>query len=405
MKEGEVIESGMLTRQIEKAQRKVESHNFDIRKQLLLFDDVANDQRKVVYQQRTEIMGTEDLSRRDPRASCEEAVGDAPRPVHAQAGGARRTGTSRALAEALQRTSTPASTRRPGSQAEPELEEQALRDARGAARCSRPTTPKVARIGGAGRSCVTSRSEVMLQMLDQHWREHLAAHGLPAPGHPPAWLCAEGLPLRVQARGLRAVRRHARAASSSRRPRSWRWSRSAPRRRSSARRQERRERLMRALQAQHAEARLGARRPEQAAAPAGGARRAAVRPSGAAAAAPPLPSVPEAVGTFVRDERKVGPQRAVSVRLGQEVQALPRRALERRVAPRVRILVVAAALYDATAAGADRAAAAGQAHGRPLGVPRRQGRRRREPSGTALGRELAEELGIEVQRGRAAACA
>src|SRR5512142_146056 len=62
MKEGEVIESGMLTRQIEKAQRKVESHNFDIRKNLLLFDDVANDQRKVVYQQRTEIMGTEDLS-------------------------------------------------------------------------------------------------------------------------------------------------------------------------------------------------------------------------------------------------------------------------------------------------------------------------------------------------------
>ncbi len=53
MKEGEVIESGMLSRQIEKAQRKVEAHNFDIRKQLLLFDDVANDQRKVIYQQRT----------------------------------------------------------------------------------------------------------------------------------------------------------------------------------------------------------------------------------------------------------------------------------------------------------------------------------------------------------------
>ena len=63
MKAGEVIESGMLTRQIEKAQRKVEAHNFDIRKQLLEFDDVANDQRKVVYQQRTEILGTEDLKR------------------------------------------------------------------------------------------------------------------------------------------------------------------------------------------------------------------------------------------------------------------------------------------------------------------------------------------------------
>ena len=62
MKQGEVIESNMLTRQIEKAQRKVEAHNFDIRKQLLLFDDVANDQRKVVYQQRTGILGATDLS-------------------------------------------------------------------------------------------------------------------------------------------------------------------------------------------------------------------------------------------------------------------------------------------------------------------------------------------------------
>ena len=61
MKEGEVIESGMLTRQIEKAQRKVEAHNFDVRKQLLTFDDVANDQRKVIYQQRTELMGADNL--------------------------------------------------------------------------------------------------------------------------------------------------------------------------------------------------------------------------------------------------------------------------------------------------------------------------------------------------------
>ena len=52
MKEGEAIESKMLSRQIERAQRKVEAHNFDIRKQLLEYDDVANDQRKVVYQQR-----------------------------------------------------------------------------------------------------------------------------------------------------------------------------------------------------------------------------------------------------------------------------------------------------------------------------------------------------------------
>ena len=62
MREGEVIESRMLTRQIEKAQRKVESHNFDARKNLLEYDDVANDQRKVIYQQRTEVMSAEDMA-------------------------------------------------------------------------------------------------------------------------------------------------------------------------------------------------------------------------------------------------------------------------------------------------------------------------------------------------------
>ncbi|MBP6515209.1 MAG: SEC-C domain-containing protein, partial [Steroidobacteraceae bacterium] len=61
MREGEAIESGMLTRQIERAQRKVEAHNFDARKNLLEYDDVANDQRKVIYQQRTEIMSAEDM--------------------------------------------------------------------------------------------------------------------------------------------------------------------------------------------------------------------------------------------------------------------------------------------------------------------------------------------------------
>jgi len=62
MKEGEAIESKLLTRQIERAQRKVEAHNFDARKSLLEYDDVANDQRTVVYEQRNELMEAEDLS-------------------------------------------------------------------------------------------------------------------------------------------------------------------------------------------------------------------------------------------------------------------------------------------------------------------------------------------------------
>jgi preprotein translocase subunit SecA len=61
MPRGEPIEAGMVTRSIETAQRKVEARNFDIRKQLLEYDDVANDQRKVIYQQRNEILEAEDV--------------------------------------------------------------------------------------------------------------------------------------------------------------------------------------------------------------------------------------------------------------------------------------------------------------------------------------------------------
>ena len=61
MKEDEAIEAGMLNRAIENAQRKVEAHNFDVRKHLLDYDDVANDQRRVVYTQRNELMEAEEI--------------------------------------------------------------------------------------------------------------------------------------------------------------------------------------------------------------------------------------------------------------------------------------------------------------------------------------------------------
>ena len=62
MPEGEAIEAGIVTRSIESAQRKVEARNFDIRKQLLEYDDVSNDQRKVIYQQRNDILDAASLS-------------------------------------------------------------------------------------------------------------------------------------------------------------------------------------------------------------------------------------------------------------------------------------------------------------------------------------------------------
>ncbi|MDP3355627.1 MAG: preprotein translocase subunit SecA [Polaromonas sp.] len=70
MPDGEAIEAGIVTRSIESAQRKVEARNFDIRKQLLEYDDVANDQRKVIYQQRNDIMDA--VSLQDQIASLRE---------------------------------------------------------------------------------------------------------------------------------------------------------------------------------------------------------------------------------------------------------------------------------------------------------------------------------------------
>jgi preprotein translocase subunit SecA len=175
MKEGEVIESGMLTRQIEKAQRKVESHNFDIRKQLLLFDDVANDQRKVVYQQRTEIMGTEDLSAAI-HGIMEESVGtllDQYMAKNASPSDWDLAGLSDALLKDFNtRVDVKALV-----ESEPELEEATLR-VRLVAAVRETYDAKVIRVGTAEQGEPIMRhveKDVMLRMLDQHWREHLGA--------------------------------------------------------------------------------------------------------------------------------------------------------------------------------------------------------------------------------------
>src|SRR5437763_3502505 len=62
MPDGEAIEARIVTNSIEGAQRKVEARNFDIRKQLLEYDDVANDQRRVIYQQRNELLESSDIA-------------------------------------------------------------------------------------------------------------------------------------------------------------------------------------------------------------------------------------------------------------------------------------------------------------------------------------------------------
>ena len=170
MKEGEVIESRMLSKRIETAQRKVESHNFDIRKQLLLFDDVANDQRKVIYQQRTEIMGATDLSGAI-RGIQEDVVGRVldeflPRNVP------HEDWDLEALREGLRKDFNADIDARSWLAAEPELEETVLRRrvidavaANYAAKSARYGTELMQHL----------EKDIMLRTLDQHWREHLAA--------------------------------------------------------------------------------------------------------------------------------------------------------------------------------------------------------------------------------------
>ena len=170
MKDGEVIESGMLSKQIEKAQRKVEAHNFDIRKQLLLFDDVANDQRKVVYQQRTEIMATEDVSAAI-HGILAETVGtliDQFLPKHAMAADWDLDG----LNEALGRDFNVAADPKSWLAAEPDMEEAALRE-RLVRVVDEAYGAKAARLDVSLIRHI--EKDVMLRTLDMHWRDHLAA--------------------------------------------------------------------------------------------------------------------------------------------------------------------------------------------------------------------------------------
>jgi preprotein translocase subunit SecA len=170
MKAGEAIESGMLTRQIERAQRRVEQYNFDARKQLLEYDDVANDQRRVIYQQRTDLMGTEDVS---------EAIVGAREDVVAQLvdqylpqGAPQENWDVSELTQSLERDF---GVRLP-------VEEWVKADETGDVGLLRnKIVEALAGAYEAKRATVGAdimrhvEKDMMLRALDQHWREHLAA--------------------------------------------------------------------------------------------------------------------------------------------------------------------------------------------------------------------------------------
>src|SRR5260363_281849 len=170
MPDGEAIEAGIVTRSIESAQRRVEAHNFDMRKQLLEYDDVANDQRRVIYQQRNELLEAGEIS--DTIAAIREDV----------------------LSERVRAFVPPQSI-----EEEWNLSglEQALRDdwhlelnlaqriheadLHGAERIEQAALSAAeqayqAKVALLGREHFNSfERSVMLQILDARWREHLAA--------------------------------------------------------------------------------------------------------------------------------------------------------------------------------------------------------------------------------------
>jgi len=170
MPEGEPIEHSIVNRSIAKAQNRVESRNFDIRKQLLEYDDVANDQRRVIYQQRNELLEGDDVAetvgnmvrgevdatvkRFIPPDSVEEQW-DVP-------------GLESALSGDYQ-LSVPVGE---WLKAEPDLDDAALRE----------RIEKVAHDAWRGKEAQVGTEllrqferSLMLQTLDQHWREHLSA--------------------------------------------------------------------------------------------------------------------------------------------------------------------------------------------------------------------------------------
>jgi preprotein translocase subunit SecA len=170
MPEGEAIEHPLVTRSLESAQRKVEARNFDIRKQLLEYDDVSNDQRKVIYQQRNELLETEDISE-TIHAMRQSVIAEIFR-NHVPADSVEEQwdmeGVERELAAELQ-IDAPV--------AEWFKLESTLSDDEILARIQQGADEayqaKIDMVGA--ESFHQFERNVMLQSLDTHWREHLSA--------------------------------------------------------------------------------------------------------------------------------------------------------------------------------------------------------------------------------------
>jgi preprotein translocase subunit SecA len=170
MPEGEAIEAGIVTRSIEGAQRKVEARNFDMRKQLLEYDDVANDQRKVIYQQRNDILEATSLTEITAnlrRSSMQEVVRTYV-PAESLEEQWDLAGLEKTLREEWQLDMP---LKAEVEKAESMTDEEIVEKVQAAA--DKLFDDKLAVVGD--EQFTPFMRMVMLQSIDSHWREHLAA--------------------------------------------------------------------------------------------------------------------------------------------------------------------------------------------------------------------------------------
>ena len=170
MPDGEAIEAGIVTRSIESAQRKVEARNFDMRKQLLEYDDVSNDQRKVIYQQRNEILDAKDLSAQitSLREGCFTDLVREYVPAESVEEQWNIATLERVLSDEWQ-VALPL--QQQVSEASAITDTDLLEAVRNEA--NKAFAAKVEQVGG--ENFTQFERMVLLQSIDTHWREHLSA--------------------------------------------------------------------------------------------------------------------------------------------------------------------------------------------------------------------------------------
>jgi preprotein translocase subunit SecA len=171
MEKGEAIEARIVNRSIENAQRKVEGHNFDIRKNLLEYDDVSNDQRQVIYQQRRELMAADDIS--DMISGLREEVVYDVISQHIPPQSIEEQWDVEGLEQALQAEFASSQPVQRWLDEDDRLDEEKLKE-KILEQIEEEYARKEDEWRAVGIDIRVVEKQIMLQILDQRWKEHLA---------------------------------------------------------------------------------------------------------------------------------------------------------------------------------------------------------------------------------------